>query len=90
MRVLRPRILYSRSPELLNDGANNYLLGFDALRELELDECSGKIVFPVASLEVNIAFQIIGEESQAKFVSDQADGVIKIILVTCCKEVTCH
>ena len=64
------REIHSGAPYLLDDGANKCLLGFDALRELELDDCSGKIVFPMIGLEVNIAFQIIGEESQAELESD--------------------
>ena len=52
-----------RSSDVLDDEANGCLLGFNTLGQLELDEGPGKIVFLMVGLEVDIAFQIVGEVS---------------------------
>ena len=53
-----------------NDEADSSFLGFDALGKLELNKCSGEIVFLVVGLEIDITLQIVGKESQTELESD--------------------
>ena len=63
---------------LPDEGPNRFLLGFDAGRELELDQGPQEIMFRVPGLEINVPLQIIGEKSQPQLKGKQAGAVIEI------------
>ena len=59
------------SSHVPDDGANACFLRFNTLREPELNERPGKIVFRLPGPEVYIAFHIVGKESQPQFKSNE-------------------
>src|SRR5208282_2761867 len=69
------------SPQVPNNGPDGLFLGFDTLRQLELDQGPEQILFPVPDLEIDIALQVVGEESQPQLESEEADGVVQIFIV---------
>jgi len=70
-----------------DDVANVRLVGFDGLGQLKLNKRTLQVVLRTFDLEIYIASEIIGEESDAKFKREQANSVEQVVIVGSVQEV---